>query len=130
MASFKLNGTVPAVKEIVERARSIVRLEIELALLEIKQKLTRIGMGIGFGAGAAVIALFALGFLLAAAAAALALVIPVWGALLVVGGLLVLGAAILAKLAVRSIKAGTPPMPQEAIEEARRTTEMVISNAR
>ena len=131
MADTKASGGMAwAVKEAVERTRSIVRLEIELALLEIKQKLARIAMGVGFGAGAAVFAVFALGFLLAGAAAALSLVVPVWAALSIVGVLLLLGAALLANAAVRSIKAGTPPMPEEAIEEARLTTETVISNGR
>ncbi len=131
MADTKPNGGMAwAVKEAVERTRSIVRLEIELALLEIKQKLARIGIGIGFGAGAAVFAVFALGFLLAAAAAALSLVLPVWAALSIVGVLLLLGAALLANAAVRSIKAGARLVPDEAIEEARLTTETVISNGR
>jgi hypothetical protein len=130
MASIKLNGTGSAVKEIVDRARSIVRLEIELALLEIKAKITKIAVGIGFGAGAAVVAVFALAFLLAGAAAALALVMPLWGALLVVGGVLLLGAGLLGFLSVRSIKAGTPPKPEEAIEEAKLTAETVLQNGR
>jgi membrane protein len=130
MASLKLNGAGSAVKEIVDRVRSIVRLEVELALLEIKAKITKIAVGIGLGAGAAVAAVFAFAFLLAGAAAGLATVIPVWAALLVVAGVLLLTAALLGYLSVRSIKAGTPPMPEEAIAEARLTTETVLQNGR
>jgi hypothetical protein len=126
----RTNGIGWAAKELVERARSIVRLEVELALLEVKQKLVRIGVGIGLGAGAALVALFALGFLTAGGAAALALVIPVWAALLAVGGALLLVTGLLGALAVRSLKAGTPPVPEEAIEEARLTTETLMSNGR
>jgi hypothetical protein len=128
MPLLKTNGVSWAAKELVERARSIVRLEIELALLEVKGKLVRIAVGIGFGAGAAVVALFALGFLAAGGAAALALVIPVWGALLVVGGILLGLTLLLAFLGIRSLRAGTPPVPEEAIEEARLTTETLLSN--
>ena len=64
MPLMRTNGVANATKEFVDRARSIVRLEIELALLEIKTKLTRIGVGIGLAAGAGVIAVFAVGFLL------------------------------------------------------------------
>jgi hypothetical protein len=119
----KLNGVGWAAKEVVDRARSIARLEIELALLEIKRKLVRIAVGVGLGAGAAVVALFALGFLAAGGAAALALVVPVWAALLIVGGALLAVTLALGLLALGSLKAGTPPLPEEAIAEARLTTE-------
>jgi len=127
MPSLKTNGVGWAAREFVERARSIVRLEIELALLEIKAKLTRIGVGVGLAAGAAVIALFAFGSLAAAAAAGLALALPLWASLLIVSAVLFGLTALLAWLGIRSIKAGTPPIPEEAIEEARLTTEAVVN---
>jgi hypothetical protein len=127
MPLLKTNGVGYAAKEFVERARTIVRLEIELALLEIKTKLVRIGMGVGLAAAAAVVALFAFGFLAAAAAAGLALAVPLWAALLIVGGTLLALTIVLALLGIHSIKAGTPPIPEEAIEEARLTTEVVVN---
>jgi hypothetical protein len=130
MPLLKTNGVGWAAKEFVERARSIIRLEVELALLEVKGKLVRIAVGIGLGAGGAIVGLFALGFLAAGGAAALALVLPVWGALLVVGGILLCLAGLLAMLGIRSLKAGTPPVPEEAIEEARLTTEALRANGR
>jgi hypothetical protein len=126
----KRNGVGWAAKEIVDRARSIAKLEIELALIEVKRKLVRIAVGTGLGAGAAVVALFALGFLTAGAAAALALAVPVWAALLIVGGLLLGTTVLLAALALRSLRAGTPPVPKEAIEEARLTTEVLRHDGR
>ena|SRR5207248_7449033 len=128
MPLLKTNGVGWAAKEFVERARSIVRLEVELALLEVKGKLVRIAVGVGLGAGAAVVGLFALGFFAAGGATALALVIPIWGALLVVGGVLLGLTGLLAVLGIRSIRAGTPPVPEEAIEEARLTTETLRAN--
>jgi hypothetical protein len=125
MPFLKTNGVGYAAREFVDRARSIVRLEIELALLEIKTKVSRIGLGIGLAAAAAVVALFAIGFLFAGAAAGLALAVPLWAALLIVGGVLLGLTALLALLGIRSIKAGTPPIPEEAIEQARLTTEAV-----
>ena len=119
-----------AAKEIVDRARSIAHLEIELALIEVKRKLFRIAVGTGLGAGAAVVALFALGFLAAGAAAALALAVPVWAALLIVGGVLLATTVLLAGLALRSLRAGTPPVPEEAIEEARLTGEALRHDGR
>jgi hypothetical protein len=127
MPLLRTNGVGYAAKEFVERARSIVRLEIELALLEIKTKLVRIGVGAGLVAAAAVVALFAFGFLLAAAAAGLALAVPLWAALLIVSATLFGLTIALALLGMRSLNAGTPPIPEEAIEEARLTTEAVVN---
>jgi multisubunit Na+/H+ antiporter MnhC subunit len=130
VAVTKTNGVGWAAKEVVERVRSIVRLEIELALLEVKRKLVRIAVGVGLAAGAAVLALFAVGFLVAGAAAALALAIPVWGALLVVGGALLGATVALLVLARASLRKGTPPLPEEAITEARLTTETLRNDGR
>ena len=130
MPETKASGVGWAAKEVAERARSIVRLEIELALLEIKRKLVRIAVGIGLGAGAAVVALFAVGFLAAGGAAALALALPVWAALLIVGGALLVGAIVLVLFARISLRKGTPPVPEEAIEEARKTTETLRADGR
>ncbi len=128
MAATKANGVGWAAREVIDRARSIVRLEVELAMLEIKRKVVRIGLGVGLGAGAAVVCLFALGFLAAGGAAALALVLPVWASLLIVGGALLVAAVALVAAAVASLKGGTPPVPEQAIEEARRTTEVLRSD--
>jgi hypothetical protein len=125
MAAVKSAGTGWAAKEIVERVRTIVRLEIELALLEIKRKFAKIGVGVALGVAAAVVALFGTGFLLASGASGLSHVIPMWAALLVVGFALLLLTALLGWLAVRSLKEGSPPVPAEAIEEARLTAEAV-----
>ena len=96
-----------------------------LALLELKQKAAALAVGIGLGVGAALFALFALGFAFATAAAALATVLATWLALLIVTGALLLLAGTLALLALRSIKSGVPPVPEQAIEEAKRTSEAV-----
>ena len=63
-------------------------------------------------------------------AAALALVMPTWAALLVVAGILLLLAALLGFLALNRIKKGTPPVPEQAIQEAKLTTEALKSNGR
>jgi putative superfamily III holin-X len=123
------NGIVRATREVVGRARSVARLQVELALAEIKQKLARIGIGLGLTAGAALFALYAVGFLFAAAAAGLATAIPLWASLLIVGVVLVMIACLLVALAIRSFRAGAPPVPKHAIEEAKVTTETVRSNA-
>src|SRR5436305_15271208 len=123
-------GVGAAVKEVAEHASSVVRLELELATLELRRKVVALGLGIGFAIGAAVMLLFMVGFAYAAAAAALALVLPTWAALLVVTGILLSKVALLGGLAVDRPKKGTPPVPEHAIREAKLTTQPLKSNGR
>jgi hypothetical protein len=123
-------GLGAAVKQVAEHTSSIVHLELELAALELKRKVVSLGLGIGFGLGAAVMLLFMVAFVYAAIGAALALVMPTWAALLVVAGILLLQAALFAFLALNRIKKGTPPLPEQAIQEAKLTTEALKSNGR
>ena len=119
-----------AVKEVAERASAIVHLELELAALELKRKVTSLGLGIGFAIAAAIMLVFMVGFLYATIAAALALTMPWWAALLVVTGILFVQVAVLGVLAATRIKKGTPPVPEQAILEAKLTTEALKSNGR
>jgi putative superfamily III holin-X len=123
-------GVGAAVKQVAERTSSIVRLELELAALELKRKVVSLGLGIGFALGAAVMLLFMVAFVYAAIGAALSLVMPTWAALLVVAGILLLKVALLGVLALNRIKRGTPPVPEQAIREAKLTTEALKSNGR
>ena len=121
-------GVGPAVKEVAEHASALARLEMELASLELKSKVAALGIGVGLGIGAGIFLLFALGFGLAAGAAALALVLPTWAALLIVFGALLLITLVLGLLAMRAIKKGTPPVPEQAVAEAKLTTEAIKAN--
>jgi hypothetical protein len=112
-----------AAKHVAEHASTLARLELELAAMELKKKVAALGIGIGLGAGALVMLVFGLGFAYATIAAALATFMPTWLALLCVTAFLFLKAGVLGLLALRNVKKGTPPVPQQAIEEARRTTE-------
>jgi uncharacterized membrane protein YqjE len=118
----------PAAKNVAEHASALVRLELELASLELKRKLTSFARGIAFGLVAAVLLLFALGFGIGAAAAGIATATSTWLALLIVTGGLILLAALLGVLALRSLKKGTPPVPEQALREARLTTEALKSD--
>ena len=123
-------GVGAAVKQVAERTSAIVRLELELAALELKRKVVSLGLGIGFAIGAAVMSLFLVAFVYAAIAAALALVLPWWAALLVVTGIIFLKVGVLGVLAITRIRKGTPPVPEQALREAKLTTEALKSNGR
>lgn len=127
-AETEHQGVGAAAKQVAEHASALAKLELELAGLELKQKVGSLGSGVVLGAGAAVIGLFAVGFLLATIAAALAIVLDTWLALTIVTlGLLAI-AGLLALVAVKRIKRGSPPVPRQAIREAKLTGEALRSN--
>jgi uncharacterized membrane protein YqjE len=115
-------GLGTAVKQVAEHASSLVRLELELASLELKKKVSALGVGLGLVIGAALFALYALGFLFATAAAGLATVVSTWLALLIVTLFLFLLTAVLGLIGRRMIQKGTPPVPEQAIAEAKITS--------
>jgi len=116
-------GLGQTAKTVAEHASALVRLELELAALEVKRKVSSLAIGIGLGLAAAVLLLFALGFGLATVAAAIATATSTWLALLIVTGLVVLLALVLGGVAMTMIKRGSPPVPKQALHEAKLTTE-------
>jgi Putative Actinobacterial Holin-X, holin superfamily III len=117
-----------AAKDVAEHASALVRLEIELAKLEVSRKVGSLGAGVGLGVGATVVAAYMVGFLFATIAAGLATVMPVWLALLIVTLFLLLVAVVLGLFAMNRVKKGAPPVPEQAIAEAKLTTEALKSD--
>jgi membrane protein implicated in regulation of membrane protease activity len=121
-----MNGTLSlsgAARRVADHARSLVRLELELAAAEVKHKLATLAAGIGLGLAAALLGFFAVAFALAAAAAGISTTLPVWEALLIMFGGLVVLAGILAASGVALLRRGSPPVPEQALEEAKLVTE-------
>ena len=110
-------------RAVTRRMQTLVQLNLELAKLEGKQKATALGLAGGLLVLAAVLVAYAIGFAFASAAAGLSEAVPLWLALLIVAGVIVLLAAIAGYLAVRSARKASPPTPSQAIEEAERTIE-------
>ena len=123
-------GLGAAVKDVTEHASTWFRLERQLAIVELKKKITSFGIGLGLAIGAALVALYAVGFLFATIAAALATFMPTWLALLVVTLFLLVTAGILGFVGIGRIKRGTPPVPEQAIREAKLTTSALKGNGR
>ena len=69
-----------------------------------------------------------LAFVLATMTAALAIVLPVWAALLIMTGLVLGAVATLGLLGLAAVKKGSPPVPEQAIREAKLTTEAIRGN--
>ena len=124
------HGLGAAVKEVAERASAIVRLELELAAMELRRKVFSLGLGIVLALAAAIVLLFVIGFAFLTIAAALATAVSTWLALLITTGILFLFALLLGALGVWKIKKGSPPVPPQAIRDAKLTTEALKSDGR
>jgi uncharacterized membrane protein YqjE len=124
----KNSGLGAVARQVAVHTSSLFRLELELAQLELKKKVTNLGVGIGLAVAAVVFAFYGLGFLFATIAAGLATAVSAWLAILIVTIGLFLVAAILALIAKSRIEKGTPPIPEQAILEAKLTTEAFKSD--
>jgi hypothetical protein len=116
-------GLSGATKRVADHARSFVRLELQLAAAELKRRAAALAVGMGLAAGAALFGLAALAFGLAAATAGIATALPVWLSLLIMFGGLLLISGILGGAGLIFLRKGSKPVPEQAIEEARITTE-------
>lgn len=97
----------------------LARQEVELAKAELREKGRRAGAGAGMFGGAGAFAFYALGVLVAAAIAGLATVVDVWLAALIVAGVMLVIAAVLALAGKAKVKEATPPMPEQALESVK-----------
>jgi protein-S-isoprenylcysteine O-methyltransferase Ste14 len=122
------DGVTAAVHEVVERTRTIARLEAELAVLELRRKARAAAAGTAVLVLAAVLGLFGLAYLTATAAAALATALPTWAALLLVGAALLLAALAAGAAGLALVRRATPPVPTAAVEEARLTAQALGGN--
>jgi uncharacterized membrane protein YqjE len=124
-------GLGDIVGDVTQKAQLLVREEIELAKAEVTEKVSKLAKGAGFFAGAGILAVFALIYLFHFLALGIAdwFSLKIWVGYLIVTVLLLAVAGVLALLGVRSMKKGTPPKPELAIEEAKKTR-AVLEEAR
>jgi hypothetical protein len=118
-----ISGIRSRVRQVIEHATSLVRLERELVTLELKKKATTLGIGVALIAVAVLLAAYMIGFLFATIAAGFATFLALWLSLLLVTLLLLGLVAALGALGVRQIKKAQPPLPEQAIREAQLTQE-------
>jgi uncharacterized membrane protein YqjE len=117
-----------AVNEISERASLLVREEIELAKAEVSQKISRLVKAAAVGGAAAVFAIFGVVQLFHGLSWLAWWALPFgdtqyfWGFFVVAAILFVLG-GLAGLFAAKLFKKGSPPVPQMAIDEAKRTRE-------
>jgi hypothetical protein len=111
--------TSELVKHLSEQSARLVREELHLAQLELKQKGGRAAKGAKMFGGAGVTALYGGGALVAAIIAALALVLPTWAAAIIVSAVLFAIAAVLAQRGKKEMNLATPPAPEHSAESVR-----------
>jgi len=121
-----------AIQEVSERASLLVREEIELAKVEVTEKVTKLIKGAVVGIAAGIFVVFALIYLLHGFAWLTWYELFhdeqfFWGFFVVAAVLLLLG-ALAGYIAARALKSGSPPVPAMAIDEAKRIRETVQSS--
>lgn len=105
-------------------ASALVRGEIELAKVEIKNDVAHAGKGAGMFAGAAVLGAYGFGLLLLALAWLIAVWLPVWAGLLIVAVVLFIIAAVLALVGKKQITQ-VKGKPVKTIDNAQKTVAAV-----
>jgi H+/Cl- antiporter ClcA len=108
--------------DVSERASSLVREEIELAKTEVGEKVGKILRGSVVGIAAGTFAFLALILIMEGVAWLLAEEVfdgNAWPGFFVEAALFLLIAGLAGLFAYRSVQAGAPPMPEQAIEEAK-----------
>ena len=118
------------IKQVSEQTSKLVRQEIALARLEIREKIKHFEIGAGLLGAAALFALFGAGTLVAALVIALATAMAGWLAALVVAVVLLGGAGIMALSGKRQIAQATPPAPEQAVENVHADIEEVKRSVR
>ena len=120
------------VVDVSEHASTLVREEIELAKAEVSEKVGKILRGSAVGVAAGTFAFLALILILHGIAWLLGEELfdgNIWAGYFVTAGIFLLIAALAGFIAYRALKAGAPPVPEQAIEEAKLTKEMLEKEA-
>lgn len=111
--------------DVTERVTVLVREEIELAKVELAEKVTHLGRGAIVGVAAGIFVLMALAMLMHAVAwlinDILGIETAIWAGFTIEALLLLVIAAVAGLIAYRTVQKGTPPTPKMAIEEAKET---------
>ena len=113
--------------DVTEGVSGLVREEIQLAKAEVSEKAGKIAKGAAVGISAGVFAFLALILVMEGIAWLLNEEVfdgKTWPGFFVEAAIFLLVAALAGTIAYRALKAGAPPVPDQAIEEAKLTKEM------
>lgn len=117
-------------QQLTEQTTRLAQKEIELAKAEMAVKGKRLGTGAGAFSAAGLIALFALGAVTAAAILGLSTAMEGWLAALVVAGVYLLVAGVLALFGRSKVQAAAPPVPEQTAESVKEDLESTKKKAK
>ena len=121
--------TKELVQDLTTEASALIRKELALAQLELKEKGRRAGIGGGLFGAAGLFAMLGLGALVACAILALATAVDAWLAALIVGAALFAVAGIAALAGKGQVQQATPPAPEQAIHSVQEDIQTVKEHA-
>lgn len=101
--------------QLSEQTSRLVKDEMTLARLELKEAVKHAGVGAGLFSVAGLLGFFGVASLIATAVIALDLALPLWAAALIVTGVILLGAGIAAWIGKNQIHQASPK-PERAVE--------------
>jgi uncharacterized membrane protein YqjE len=113
------------VQQLSQQTAALVRQEMRLATVELQQKGKKAGIGAGMFGGAGLVALYGVGALIAAAILGIATLLEAWIAAVIVGVVLLAVAGILALTGKKQVEQAGPPLPEQAVESAKRDVDEV-----
>ncbi len=108
-------STAELVKRASEQISRLVRDELRLGQLELREKGKRTGQGIGMFGASGLLALYGAGALVATFILLLALVLPAWASALIVSAVLFVTAGVLALIGKGRVGSATPLKPEETM---------------
>jgi uncharacterized membrane protein YqjE len=108
------------VNQLSQQTSTLIRQELRLAQTELQEKGKRVGIGAGMFGGAGLVGLYGVGALVAAAIIGIGTLLEPWIAAVIVGVVLLAVAGVLALTGRKQVERGTPPLPEQAIESAKR----------
>lgn len=118
------------IQQLSQQTATLVRQELQLAQVEMKEKGKRFGLGAGLFGGAGVVALYGVGALIATIILVLATFLEAWLAALIVTVVLFAAAGVFALVGKKQVEEGTPPKPEQAIESTKRDVDEVKGRAK
>lgn len=117
------------VKQLSEQTSTLVRKELQLAQIDLKEKGKRAGIGAGLFGGAGVVMLYGVGALVAAVILLLATALAAWLSALIVAVVLLAGGGVAALMGKKQVEQAVPPQPEQAIQSTKRDVDHVKGKA-
>jgi hypothetical protein len=118
------------IRQLSDQASTLVRQEIELAKLELRDKVKTAGTGAGMFGGAGLFGLYAVGALTACVILALSTAMTGWLAALIVAAVYGAVAGVLALTGKNKVQQGAPPVPEQAVESVKEDVQWTKQRAK